>query len=46
MKLSESSIREFMVIYREEFGEELSYEQAEQMGSELLSLYNLIISKN
>lgn len=46
MKLSHESVQEFIAIYKAEFGEELTYEQAETMGSELLSFYQLIIPPN
>lgn len=46
MKLSEQSVREFIEIYKAEFGKELNYETAEEMGSELLSFYQLIIPHN
>lgn len=46
MKLSEQSVREFIEIYKAEFGAELNYEAAEAMGSELLSFYQLIIPRN
>ena len=46
MKLTQESIQEFIDIYRAEFGVELTCEQAEEMGSELLSFYQLIIPRN
>lgn len=46
MKLSEQSVREFIEIYKAEYGAELSYEVAEEMGSDLLSFYQLIIPRN
>lgn len=46
MKLSEESIQEFIRIYKAEFGQEITFEQAEEMGSELLSFYQLIASCN
>ena len=46
MKLSEQSVREFIEIYRAEFGTELNHAAAEEMGSELLSFYQLIIPRN
>lgn len=46
MKLSEQSVREFIEIYKTEFGSELTYEEAENKGSELLSFYLLIIPRN
>ena len=46
MKLSKESVQEFMDIYKAEFGAEISFEQAEEMGTELLSLYQLIVPRN
>lgn len=46
MKLSQESVREFIGIYKAEFGTELTYETAEEMGSELLSFYQLIMPHN
>lgn len=42
MKLSSESVQEFIDIYKAEFGEDLTYDEAENMGSELLSFYQLI----
>lgn len=46
MKLSQESVQEFIHIYKAEYGVELTYEKAEEMGSELLSFYQLIIPNN
>jgi len=43
MNLSDESVREFIEIYKQEFGKELSRTEAEEMAKELLSLYQLII---
>lgn len=43
MDLSEESIQEFIEIYKQEFGEELSRDNAEDMAKKLLSLYRFII---
>ena len=43
MALPADSVQEFMDIYKEEHGKELPYEQAEEMASELLEFYFLII---
>lgn len=45
MKLSQESIREFIEIYKAEFGKEISFEEAEEMGLELLNFYQLIAPK-
>lgn len=39
MKLSPETVREFIAIYKAEFGKELTGEEAESMGFELLSFY-------
>jgi len=46
MKLSDQSVREFIKIYKAEFGSEIGYKQAEEMGSELLSFYQLVALRN
>lgn len=43
MQLSQKAIDEFKQIYYEEFGEELSDEQAELMGGRLLRLYQILL---
>ncbi len=43
MKLSRESVQEFIDLYKAEYGLELAYSTAEEMGSELLSFYQLSI---
>ncbi|MDP2643258.1 MAG: hypothetical protein Q8P62_05440 [Candidatus Peregrinibacteria bacterium] len=42
MNLSPESIKEFQEIYKKELGKEITKEEAEEMGNDLLSLYSLI----
>jgi len=42
MGLSKKAIKEFKEIYREEFGETISDEAAEEKGQRLLSLFKII----
>jgi len=42
MRLSKQAIEEFKKIYREEFGKEISDEEAQEMGEGLLSLFKII----
>lgn len=44
MPLSEETIQEFMAIYKAEFNEELSFDDAQQMASELLNFYKTILN--
>jgi hypothetical protein len=45
VELSQQSIREFKAIYKADFNQELSDEEVEQMGGDLLRLLQLIISQ-
>ncbi len=45
MKLNPKSVQEFIEIYKKEFGKELTFAEAEEMGQELLSFYSLISKK-
>lgn len=45
MKLSREAIFEYQQIHLEEFGENLSMEQAEETGVKLLTLFQIITSK-
>jgi hypothetical protein len=42
MNLSKEAIEEFIGIYRTEFGYTLAQQEAEEMATDLLNLYNLI----
>ncbi len=42
MRLSKEAINEFKAIYSEEFGEEISGAEAQEMGEKLLSLFRVI----
>jgi len=42
MRLTKEAITKFQAIYREEFGKEISREEAQRMGSDLLRLIDLI----
>ena len=42
MGLSEKAIKEFKEIYRRELGEEISDEKAQELGQDLISLFNII----
>lgn len=46
MRLSADSVQEFIEIYQKEFGEILSYKEAEGLADDLLSFYQLIIPFN
>ena len=46
MKLTKQSVEEFIAIYKEEFGTDITYTEAEEMGNELITFYQLIIPKN
>lgn len=43
MKLSQESVQEFIELYKKDFDQELTFLQAEEMASELLSFYLLVI---
>jgi hypothetical protein len=45
MRLSPEAVREFIEIYKKEYGEELTYAEAEEMGANLLTFFMLIIPK-
>jgi hypothetical protein len=45
MQISDDSISEFIKLYKEEFGEELSRGDAEEMASRLTTLYELLAKK-
>lgn len=42
MKINDSDIQEFITIYQEEFGEELSFAEASEIAFRLFSLYTLL----
>jgi hypothetical protein len=42
MKLSEEAIEDFKEIYYREYGKEISDEEAQEMGQNLLSLFHII----
>jgi hypothetical protein len=42
MGLSKEAINEFKAIYREEFGEEISNAEAQELGESLISLFKVI----
>jgi hypothetical protein len=44
MKLSQKAIDEFKAIYREEFGDEISDDKAQEMGLGLLKLLRLLLT--
>lgn len=43
IRLSDKAIKEYQAIYREEFGEELSVEQAQEQGLRLLRLFRILV---
>jgi hypothetical protein len=45
MRISSEQLDEFIMIYKEAFGEEVGRSQAEDMASELLHLYETLISR-
>ena len=45
MKLSETAVSEFQEIFKSEFGEEISYAEAEKEAQNLLNLFSLIAKK-
>lgn len=42
MELTDDDIREYQAIWKEEFGEEISAEDARRSASELLELYRML----
>ena len=42
MRLTKEAIEEFQKLYEEEFGEQLSFEEAEIRGRELVELYKML----
>lgn len=46
MKLKKESVQDFIAIYKAEFGTELTLDQAEEMATELLSFYQLILTSD
>ncbi len=42
MHLTSESVQEFIEIYKAEYGEEITYVQGEEMGTELLGFYSAI----
>jgi hypothetical protein len=42
MELSKEAVEEFKTIYREEFGEEISDQEAQELGQNLLALLAII----
>jgi len=45
MKIPDEALNEFIEIYREEFGEDISRAEAGEMASRLLKLYELLSGK-
>ena len=46
MKLKDEAIQEFAAIWRDEFGEELTYDQARAEAQSLLSLFLLLLKRD
>ena len=42
MQIREESIKEYMELYREDFGEELTIEEAREITSRLVELYRVL----
>lgn len=42
MQLSDNAIREYMQLYKEDFGKELTLEEGREVASRLLSLYQVL----
>jgi hypothetical protein len=42
MQLSEDAIREYISLYKDDFGETLTIEEAREMASALVALYELL----
>lgn len=45
MQISDEAVSEFIRLYKEECGEELSRGEAEEMASRLVTLYELLMKK-
>lgn len=45
MQISDEALSEFMAIYRDEFGEEISHKEAGEMALRVLRLYELLARK-
>ncbi|MFC1856039.1 hypothetical protein ACFL2A_05820 [Thermodesulfobacteriota bacterium] len=45
MQLSKQAIEDFRRIYKEEYGEEISEEEANKLGVNLLNFYKIILKK-
>jgi hypothetical protein len=43
MQLSRKTIEEYQQIYKEEYGKEISFEEAEKQGTNLVELFRLLI---
>ncbi|MBT5016097.1 hypothetical protein HN748_00945 [Candidatus Peregrinibacteria bacterium] len=43
MKLSKEAIQEFQLIYSNKFGENIEYEEAEEMGTNLIHLFQILM---
>ena len=43
MQIEKGALEEFRAIYRDEFGEELSVDEAQEMASNLIDLYELLM---
>jgi hypothetical protein len=44
--LSEEAIEDYRQIYKEEFGKEISFEEANKQGTNLVELYRLILKNS
>lgn len=42
MKLPKEAVEEFQQAYKQDFGKEITYAEAEEMGIDLIELYRLI----
>lgn len=42
MKLSDEAIREYIDLYRQDFGEELSFERGREIATHLVTLYEML----
>ena len=45
MQIPDKSIREFVEAYKDEFGEELGYDEAQEMASHVLALYEALVRR-
>jgi hypothetical protein len=45
MRISDEALVEFVKIYREEFGEDISRDEASEMATRILTLYTLLSKK-